>query len=117
MNVARMGEIADGRDESTAVRAALQTETSGQVSPSGRPYLVNAGSGLLESASARVRQPIALAARITVEFEYVGLGILKALGPSTGRRYCFGGPGARVAVDVRDRPTLAAVANLREINA
>jgi|SRR5580693_9520757 hypothetical protein len=76
---------------------------------------VNSASFLPESATPRLRPPIALAARVTVEFEYVGSGAFKALGRRTGRRYCFGGPGARVAVDLRDRPALVAVANLREV--
>jgi hypothetical protein len=39
---------------------------------------------------------------------------LTAVGPITGRRYRFNGPGARVAVDSRDAPSMRAVPNLRE---
>jgi hypothetical protein len=82
---------------------------------SSEPLWVDSESFQHEAATPRLRQPVALAARATVELEYVGSGALKALGNRTGRRYCFGGPGARVAVDVRDRPALAAVASLREV--
>jgi hypothetical protein len=51
----------------------------------------------------------------TVSFEYVGRSTLTAIGPVTGRRYRFGAPGARVAVDVRDRPSLVSVPHLRQL--
>jgi len=82
---------------------------------SSEPLWVDSDSFQHEAATPRLRQPVALAARMTVELEYVGSGALKALGNRTGRRYCFGGHGARVAVDARDRPALAAVASLREV--
>ncbi len=82
---------------------------------SSEPRWVDTESLLHQSETPRFPQPIVLAARVTVELEYVGSGALKALGRQTGRRYCFGGPGARLAVDLRDRPALAAVANLREV--
>lgn len=53
----------------------------------------------------------------TVEFEYVGTTGLTAVGPITGRRYRFDGPGARVAVDARDAPSLMAVPRLRRVRA
>lgn len=46
-------------------------------------------------------------------FEYVGKTGLTVLGPVTGRRYRFPGPGALLAVDGRDGPALAGVPNLR----
>ncbi len=48
-------------------------------------------------------------------FEYVGKTALTAIGPVTGARYRFERPGARVAVDPRDRRSLAAVPNLRQV--
>ncbi len=50
-----------------------------------------------------------------VYFEYLGATGLTVLGPITGKRYRFNGHGARVAVDLRDRPSMAAVPNLRQI--
>lgn len=51
----------------------------------------------------------------TVYFEYVGQTGLTALGPISGRRYRFDRPGAKLAVDKRDAPSLAAVPNLRQV--
>jgi len=50
-----------------------------------------------------------------VQFEYVGRSSLMAIGPVTGRRYRFDGPGARVAVDRRDRRSLLSVPHLRQM--
>jgi hypothetical protein len=50
-----------------------------------------------------------------VLFEYVGKTALTVLSPVTGRRYRFERPGDRVLVDPRDRPSLRAFPNLREI--
>jgi len=47
--------------------------------------------------------------------EYVGRTSLSAIGPATGRRYRFGMPGARVAVDLRDRQSLLSIPHLRQI--
>jgi hypothetical protein len=49
----------------------------------------------------------------TVEFEYVGATSLRVTGPMTRAHYVFGQPGARMAVDQRDAPYMAAVPNLR----
>lgn len=49
-------------------------------------------------------------------FEYRGNTGLTVLGPITGKRYRFDRHGARVAVDLRDRPSLAAVPNLRQVS-
>jgi hypothetical protein len=51
----------------------------------------------------------------TVCFEYSGRTALTAVGGATGQRYRFDGPGARVVVDARDRPSLAAVPNLTQV--
>jgi len=40
---------------------------------------------------------------------------MTVLGPVSGRRYRFVGHGARLAVDPRDRLSLAAVPGLREV--
>ncbi len=53
--------------------------------------------------------------RSTVEFEYVGGTRLMVVGPATGRTYHFASQGAREWVDVRDRPSVRAVPNLREL--
>ena len=53
-------------------------------------------------------------AQTPLYFEYLGDTGLTAVGPITGRRYRFNGPGARVAVDSRDAPSMRAVPNLRE---
>ena len=47
-------------------------------------------------------------------FEYVGKTGLTAVGPVTGRHYRFVRPGARLAVDERDAPSMAGVPNLRK---
>ena len=46
-------------------------------------------------------------------FEYTGRTALTAIGVATGLRYRFASPGARVAVDSRDAPSMMAVPNLR----
>jgi len=50
-----------------------------------------------------------------VFFEYVGETGLTVLGPITGRHYRFSAPGARVAVDSRDAPSVMAVPHLRPV--
>jgi hypothetical protein len=52
-----------------------------------------------------------------VSFEYVGARALTVIGQGTGYQYRFIGYGARVAVDPRDRVSLAAVPSLREVRA
>jgi hypothetical protein len=61
------------------------------------------------------RPPAATAAHGAVQFEYVGRSAITAIGPATGRRYCFTAPGARVVVDLRDRHALASVPHLRQM--
>jgi len=52
---------------------------------------------------------------VTVYFEYIGKTGLTVVGPITGSRYRFDGPGAIVAVDGRDASPVAAVPNLRQV--
>jgi len=51
-----------------------------------------------------------------VYFEYLGNTGLTVVGPITGKRYRFDGHGARAAVDLRDRLSLAAVPKLRQVS-
>lgn len=51
----------------------------------------------------------------TARMEYTGARALSAVGPVTGTRYRFGGPGARVAVDRRDLAGLATIPWLRVV--
>jgi len=46
-------------------------------------------------------------------FEYIGKTGLTVLGPITGRRYRFTHPGAKLAIDGRDGPSMTGVPNLR----
>lgn len=46
-------------------------------------------------------------------FEYVGQTGLTVVGPITRRSYRFSHPGALLAIDVRDSPSMAGVPNLR----
>jgi hypothetical protein len=51
----------------------------------------------------------------TLEVQYTGKTAITAVGRVTGRQYRFGAPGARVAIDPRDRASIRAVPNLREV--
>lgn len=51
----------------------------------------------------------------TVEVEYVGERTLVVMGQATRQTYRFAGRGARLAVDRRDRSSLARVPGLREV--
>jgi hypothetical protein len=53
-----------------------------------------------------------LAARERTVFKYIGATALTVVGPATGRCYRFDRPGATLAVDLRDRATLAGIRNL-----
>jgi hypothetical protein len=53
--------------------------------------------------------------RTSALLEYVGRTALVLTGPFTGQRYCFSRPGARLAVDARDRQALLAVPVLRPV--
>jgi hypothetical protein len=46
-------------------------------------------------------------------FEYAGRSGITVIGAVTGRRYRFERPGARVAVDPADRPSVARVPRLK----
>jgi hypothetical protein len=50
-----------------------------------------------------------------VQFEYRGGGVLTVIGQATGIQYRFVGYGNRATVDSRDRASLAAVPQLREV--
>lgn len=51
-----------------------------------------------------------------IVFRYDGRSGLTAIGGGTGTRYRFGHPGATVVVDPRDRPSLARVPGLEQVN-
>jgi hypothetical protein len=69
------------------------------------------------SADRAVRRTFLGTSGLGVSFEYVGARALTVIGQGTGYQYRFIGYGARVAVDPRDRMSLAAVPNLREVRA
>ncbi|HET7796106.1 MAG TPA: hypothetical protein VFL64_22140 [Rhizobacter sp.] len=48
-----------------------------------------------------------------IMFEYLGSGQTAIRGPVSGQLYLFAQAGARVEVDARDRPGLAAMPSLR----
>ena len=48
-------------------------------------------------------------------FRYVGSTSMAVIGRVSGTRYSFMMPGARVEVDARDAPSLAAVPHLRRV--
>jgi hypothetical protein len=54
------------------------------------------------------------AAGPTIVFEYTGRTAMAVIGPASGIRYSFEGPGAQVEVDARDWRFLAAVPHLRK---
>ncbi len=58
----------------------------------------------------RRRRPILVA-----YFEYTGRTAMTVIAPVTGLRYSFPAPGSRVAVDLRDRKSLAAIPQLRQV--
>lgn len=65
---------------------------------------------------ARVASPAMLSARSSrVTFQYTGGTGLTVVGAFTGRQYRFDGPGSRVAVDPRDRASVASINLLREV--
>jgi hypothetical protein len=51
----------------------------------------------------------------TAYFEYIGTAAMTAVGGFTNRQYRFPAPGVPVAVDARDRWSLARIHLLREI--
>jgi hypothetical protein len=52
----------------------------------------------------------------TAYFEYTGATAITVVGSATGRQYRFATPGVAVAVDARDRWSLAKVPLLKEIH-
>jgi hypothetical protein len=50
-----------------------------------------------------------------VQFEYVGKTKMTVLSPTTGIRYQFDSPGARVVVDARDQGMMIHVPDLRPV--
>ena len=73
---------------------------------SARPH-----SGRLVSNSAMPQQTL----QSRVFFEYVGRTGLTVIGSATGKQYRFERTGARLEVDLRDRFTMSAVPNLRQL--
>lgn len=57
----------------------------------------------------------AVNAPVTVRFVYRGTGALIAIGAATGARYYFSESGQQMAIDIRDRPSLAIVRDLAEL--
>lgn len=51
----------------------------------------------------------------SVRFEYTGETSMMVIGPITGLRYHFIGPGAQSRVDARDRSHLLGIAKLRQV--
>jgi hypothetical protein len=66
-------------------------------------------------SSIRPAPPPAAGLPRSLEMQYTGRTALTAVGRVTGRQYRFGAPGARVAIDPRDRASIRAVPNLREV--
>jgi hypothetical protein len=52
---------------------------------------------------------------LKVVFEYSGQPPVVVVGPVSGNRYRFDGPGARIEVDPRDRRSLAVTPRLRQV--
>jgi len=77
---------------------------------SGRP----AHGASIQASHRPVSAPRAQPARYShVFFEYIGPTALTAIGRATGKHYRFDRPGARVAVEPVDQPSLKGVPNLR----
>jgi hypothetical protein len=49
-------------------------------------------------------------------FEYTGRTAMTVIGPVSGVRYRFDAPGSRIAVDLRDRKTVAAIPQLVQVS-
>lgn len=67
-----------------------------------------------------LNRPIAISPASTdnegvIEYEYIGRTGLNLIGPVTGKFYRFDRPGARLAVDPRDKPGLINVPLLRPV--
>lgn len=53
--------------------------------------------------------------RDRVYFKYMGRTGMTVIGPVTGKRYRFEGPGSVAEVDLRDRRSVAALPNLQQV--
>jgi hypothetical protein len=73
------------------------------------------GAGRPRDPFASARHGAEVGHRPKVRFRYVGRTGLTVRGGGTGRRYRFSRPGAVVAVDRRDRPSLRRVPVLHEV--
>jgi hypothetical protein len=60
-------------------------------------------------------EPPNVARYSAIFFEYYGKTGMTVWGQSTGKRYRFDGPGSRVIIDPRDRPSLAIVPQLKQV--
>jgi hypothetical protein len=58
----------------------------------------------------------AAARQSSVFFEYVGTTRLIVVGPVSGRRYEFHGPGSRAAVEPVDKPGVSRVPHLSQVS-
>lgn len=72
-------------------------------------------AALMPQSPAIPSTPPTAPGRTRAVFEYVGRSSLRVSGPATGATYTFTRPGARLAVDLRDRGALSRVPNLREV--
>jgi hypothetical protein len=50
-----------------------------------------------------------------VLYQYTGPTAMTVAGPMSGATYRFGAPGAKVQIDMRDAPSMAALPNLRRL--
>lgn len=57
-----------------------------------------------------------MARQSSVFFEYVGTTRLIVVGPVSGRRYEFHGPGSRAAVEPVDKPGVSKVPHLTQVS-
>jgi hypothetical protein len=67
------------------------------------------------SAAQAPRLPGAGQRSAVAYFEYTGKTAMTAVGPVSGVRYRFAGPGSRLAVDLRDRERLAGIPGLAQV--
>jgi hypothetical protein len=69
------------------------------------------------SARAVVGAALGRSPNYVAYFEYTGKTAMTVVGPVSGVRYRFPATGARLAVDLRDRASLAAVRGLVQVRA
>jgi hypothetical protein len=75
------------------------------------------GATVAEQQPQRAPEVRGVGRQFVIQFEYTGASGMTMVGPVSGRRYRFERPGARVAIDPRDRPGLARVPRLRQVEA